>query len=151
MSPARVPLEPVSSYSPLAMRARICLEWPLVSTEVHGYYSNSRDTSRVVGVLAKVQGCEQHINVPCRSPIPVVTSLAARDTIPGMSVSRRLHKASRYNFACSNSFYKLPGWLVSAPRRSAPTCSTAALKPVSILSKVCCSHSLRVHARFAKE
>ena len=32
MSPARVPLEPVSSYSPLAMRARICLEWPLVST-----------------------------------------------------------------------------------------------------------------------
>ena len=32
MSPARVPLEPVSPCSPLAMRTRICLEWPLVST-----------------------------------------------------------------------------------------------------------------------
>ena len=38
MSPARVPLEPVSSYSPLAMRARICLEWPLFQQLWTGSY-----------------------------------------------------------------------------------------------------------------
>ena len=44
MSPARVPLEPVSPCSPLAMRARICLEWPLVSTDTDR--SDSANTKR---------------------------------------------------------------------------------------------------------
>jgi hypothetical protein len=46
MSPARVPLEPVSSYSPLAMRARICLEWPLFQHPPSTACSSKRKLSR---------------------------------------------------------------------------------------------------------
>jgi hypothetical protein len=46
MSPARVPLEPVSSYSPLAMRARICLEWPLFQHPPSTACSAKRKLSR---------------------------------------------------------------------------------------------------------